>query len=371
MDTRDIIKYVEEWAPPGAAWEKDNVGLQVGSYNQEVSKLLIALELNKDVAEEAFRQRCNLIITHHPFIFQPIKKLDFSKDPKNQLIRDLIKNDISVFSAHTNLDFTFGGVSFTLAKKLGLKNIRFLANEKDNQLKLVTFVPKEKVEELAEAIYKAGGGKIGEYTQCSYRSEGEGTFRGSENSSPVVGEKEKYERAKETRLEIVVDSWNLNKAITALKKAHPYEEPAYDIYPTKNENPNYGFGAIGELTKPLSEKEFLSLVSKTLEAEGVRYCVGKGEVIKRVAVCGGSGSDLLNDAIGANADAFVTSDIKYHSFQDAEGKIMFIDAGHYETEVVILDEIANRLKKYFESTNSNVEIVKFDGSTNPIRFFNN
>lgn len=365
----EIIKYLEEWAPPEIAWKNDNVGLQVGSKDVKIKNILIALELNEKVLEKAIKTDCNFIFTHHPFIFTPIKNLDISKDSKAKIISQLIKNDITLYCAHTNLDFTKYGMSFELAEKLQLTNIEFLTHEENNQYKLVIFIPIEEVDNVAEAIFKEGGGIIGEYYKCSNQVIGEGTFQGSGNSNPTVGSKGQYERVVEIRLEVLVDSWKLDSVIKAIQKSHPYEEPAYDIYPLKNKNTNFGAGAVGNLKTAMTVVEFLSHVKKSLKADAIRFTPGKKGKIKNVAVCGGSGSDLLEPAVKKKADAFITADIKYHTFQDAENRILLIDAGHYETEVVILNAVKKRLSSLLKDKKSKVYI--YNGSTNPIKFYNN
>lgn len=369
MTCKEVIKYLEDWAPKEIAWQNDNVGVQVGNTNRKVTNILLSLELTVDVANQAIKKNCNLIITHHPLIFHPINKLNLNKDINAQLIEKLIKKEITLYSAHTNLDFTKHGVSFQLAKKLGLKNITFLKNQKSNQFKLSVFIPTTHVEKVANAIFNAGGGIIGEYSSCSFRSEGEGTFKGSSISNPVVGIKGRYEKVKEIKLEVLVDSWKLNDVLSALVTAHPYEEPAFDIYPLENYNVNYGAGAIGNFEKSLSPAETLAIVSKKLGAKNLRYVHGTTKEIKKVAVCGGSGSDLINDAISTSADAFVTADIKYHSFHSAKDKILLIDAGHYETEIHVMDELQRRLSKLVKEK-SNIKVLKFNGNTNPINIYN-
>jgi len=371
MIAEELIKYLEDWAPPGAAWSQDNVGLQIGSRKTKVKNVFLCLELTEEAAEEAVKNHCNFIFTHHPLLFNPIKNLDFQKNSKAKLIEKVIKNNLVVYSAHTNLDFTKDGVSFELAKVLKLNNIRFLKLEEDNQFKLVVFVPENHVEKISEAIFEAGGGIIGEYDRCSFRTSGTGTFKGSEKSNPVVGKKNSFEYVNEVRLEVLVNSWSLKKVLSAMLKVHPYEEPAYDIYPLKNKNSNYGFGAVGELQKSLSTKEFLSHVCNSLKTENVRYAKGKSGKIKKVAVCGGSGTDLLSAAVAQKADAFITADIKYHTFQDGEDKILFIDAGHYETEVLVLNAVKMKIEKFINKQGESFEIVKFKRSTNPVKFFNN
>lgn len=368
MIGQDLIKYVEKWAPPGAAWDRDNVGLQVGSKNRKITNILLALDLNKKVVQEALKKNCNFIFTHHPFIFNPIKKLDFEKDPKAEIIKIAAQKNLTIYSAHTNLDFTKDGVSFELAKTLRLKNITFLLNQNSNQVKLVVFVPVKDVEKVSAAIFEAGGGVIGEYTNCSYRLDGEGTFQGSAKSNPSIGKKGNRESVIETRLEVLVDEWKLKTVINEMIKAHPYEEVAYDVYTLKNTNVNYGMGAIGDLEKGMKQNEFLEFIAGKLKAKNLRFTKGKKNTIKKVAVCGGSGADMLKIAISNDADAYITADIKYHTFQDAEDKILLVDAGHYETEIHSLNTVQSRLQKLMKENKSNIKVYKFSGTTNPISF---
>jgi len=367
MTGKEIIKYLEDWAPKGIAWQKDNVGLQVGNPETKIQNILLSLDLKDEVIESAIKENCNLIITHHPLLYYPLKNLNFSKSKNALMIEKMIKNNITLYSAHTNLDFTKHGVSYQLAKRLGLKNIKFLKNLKENQFKLSVFVPLTHVNIVADAMHREGAGIIGEYSYCSFRSSGTGTFKGSHQSNPSIGKKGKVESVEEIKLETLVDEWKLSRVIDSMKKVHPYEEVAYDVYPLKNENVNYGIGAIGDLNKQLKKNDFLHLVSSKLKTRGLRYVSGKARTINKVAVCGGSCGELLDEAINQNVDAFVTADLKYHTFQEAEDKILLIDAGHYETEVPILDEIKSRLDSLLNK-DKKTKVLKFKGSTNPIIF---
>lgn len=363
-----IIKIIEDWAPKSIAWEKDNVGLQVGSLRREAKNILICLDVDEKVVNDASRKNCNLIISHHPLLFRSLKKLDTYRDKKSRIIEKLIKKNITLYSAHTNLDFTKNGVSFQLAKKLKLANQKFLVNLSSNQNKLVVFVPLAYADTVAEAMYNVGAGIIDEYTNCSFKTLGTGTFKGSEKSNPRFGVKGKIESVEEVRVEVLINSFDLNKVVSAMRKAHPYEEVAYDVYPLVNENVNYGMGVIGELQKALSEKEFLSHVSRSLRIKNLRFNLSGKSKIKKVAVCGGSGGDLMDSALQQNADAFVTADVKYHTFQDAENEILLIDAGHFETEIPVLDEVKKRIEKFIIDK---TKVYKYSGSTNPIVFYNN
>jgi dinuclear metal center YbgI/SA1388 family protein len=369
MSGKEIIKYLEEWAPKGIAWDRDNVGLQVGNLEIKIKNIMLSLDLSDNVIENAIEEQCNLIITHHPILYHPLKNLDLSKDQIARMIEKLIKNNITLYSAHTNLDFTKHGVSYQLAERIKLKKIRFLKGLSENQVKLVVFIPISYIKKVADAIHYSGGGIIGEYSHCSFRTEGTGTFKGSDESNPVVGNKGVVEFVEEVKLEVLVDEWRLNQVISAMKKAHPYEEVAYDIIALKNDNVNYGMGAMGELEVAMNTNEFLDFISSKLKTAHLRYASSKKKKIKTVAVCGGSCGELLDEAIRQNADAFVTADLKYDTFQDAEGKILLIDAGHYETEMPVLDEVQRRLKRFL-NINKKIKVLKFKDSTNPIIFYN-
>jgi dinuclear metal center YbgI/SA1388 family protein len=369
MTGKNIIKYLEEWAPKGIAWGKDNVGLQIGNPETKIKNIILSLDLSDNVIKDAIENKCNLIITHHPVLYYPLKNLDFSKNPTALMIEKLIKNDITLYSAHTNLDFTKHGVSYQLAKKINLKQIRFLKKLSGNQIKLAVFVPLSNLNKVAEAVHLAGGGIIGEYSKCSFRTTGTGTFKASQESNPSIGSQGNLEYVEEVKLEVLVDEWKLNRVIQAIKEVHPYEEVAYDIYALKNENANYGMGAIGRLETAMSTREFLHFISSKLKITNFRFTKGRNKKIQFVAVCGGSCGELIDEALRHNADVFITADLKYHSFRDAEGKILLIDAGHYETEIPVLDEVQKRLKTFLNK-DEKIRVIKFKGSTNPIVFYN-
>ena len=370
MTCNNVVKYIEEWVPKEIAWKNDNVGLQVGSLNRELKNIMLCLELTEGVIKDSIKQKCNFIFSHHPLLFNPLKNIDTQNDKISILVEKLIKNNITLYSAHTNLDFTKDGVSFQLAKKLKLNNIDFLVNLNSNQYKVVVFIPGESVEKLSDKIFEAGGGKIGEYENCSFRTKGEGTFKGGRETHPYIGRKGKQEKTEEVRLEFIVNKWKLNSVISAINNYHPYDEPAFDVYQLENQNVNYGAGAYGNLIKALSQKDFLAVVKSKLNLKNFRYVNGNKKAVKKVAVCGGSCSDLINTAISKGADVFITADIKYHAFHDAANKILLIDAGHYETEIYALSEVQKRLNKFLLS-NKKIKVFKYKGSTNPVIFYNN
>lgn len=369
MRVEQVARFLDEWAPKFIQWERDNTGLLVGNGGQEVTGVFLCLDVTGEALEQAQKLRCNLVISHHPLIFFPMKKITPETDRTSKLVTTLIKNNTSLLSYHTNLDFTHDGVNHQLAKKLELKDTSYLQPIVGRTNKIVVFTPENVVEKVSEAVFEAGGGVIGEYTKCSYRSSGTGTFLGSELTNPAVGEKEKFETVDEVRLEILVNDTNLGKAIKAMLAAHPYEEPAYDIYPLKNSETNYGMGITGTLPYPMPEKEFLGFVAERLGTKFLRHSSPTGKPVSRIAVFGGSASEYLGDAIAAGCDAFVTSDVRYHTFQDAEERILLVDAGHFETESPILPEVKKRLEQHFTSLGEDLNIYIYDGNSNPVNYF--
>lgn len=369
MRVQQIANFFDGWAPKFIQWERDNTGLLVGRSQQEVTGVLLCLDVTGDALERAQKLKCNLVISHHPLIFFPMKKITPETDKTSDLIYKLIKNDTSLLSYHTNLDFTSDGVNHQTAKKLKISDIKFLKPISNKSLKLVTFVPKKDVGTLAEAIFGAGGGIIGEYTNCSFTSEGTGTFTGSGNSNPTIGEKQKFEKVDEVRLEVLINEGNRGRVIRALLEAHPYEEPAYDIYPLKSDETLYGQGVTGYLNSEMEESLFLKHISECLNCDALRHSKLTGKQIKKVAVFGGSASEHLEDAIKAGCDAFITADVRYHTFQDAENRILLVDAGHFETEVPVLEEMKRRLENLFAGNGDKTEVYIFDGVSNPVNYY--
>jgi dinuclear metal center YbgI/SA1388 family protein len=331
MKIKEIVELLEELAPIGLQEAYDNTGLIVGNYDNEIKAVLCTVDVTEEVIEEAIKLGANFIISHHPVLFGEIKSIT-SRTYIERIIVQAIKNDISLYSAHTNLDNISDGVNKILCEKIGLKNCSILSPMKDQLLKLVTFVPEKNANDVREALFKLGAGSIGNYDCCSYNIKGQGTFRGGENSNPFAGEKGKLHFENEIRIEIIILKQLINRAIEVLIKAHPYEEVAYDIYPLKNENNSTGAGMIGYLEKPQMGYEFMQNLKKIFNIPVIRYTGDKNKKLTKVAVCGGSGSFLIKKAIQLGADAFVTSDIKYHQFFDSENSIFLCDIGHYESE---------------------------------------
>lgn len=337
---RRIAQSLEQWAPPASAQDYDNVGLQVGRHGADVSRGLLALDLTHEVLEEAATAGAELIVTHHPLIFQPLKRVTDSGYTNNLALR-LAEQGIALYSIHTNLDAAPGGVSFALAERLDVQDPTFLAPMNDVTCKLVTFVPEEDAKAVHTAMADAGGGRIGDYDACAFRSAGTGTFRPGERTDPHIGSAGgTLETVDEIRLEMEVTRWSLPTVRTAMQKAHPYEEVAYDVYPLDQATTQAGMGAIGMLDEVVPLSVFLARVSDQLDAGSLRYAGTPDAPVERVAVCGGAGSSLVGAAQGAGADAYVTADVKYHDFfnvlsaDDGAPQMAFIDAGHYETEAL-------------------------------------
>jgi dinuclear metal center YbgI/SA1388 family protein len=365
MIISQLIQVLEDWAPRWAALKSDNVGLQIGDPQRRVTKVLIALEITPSIIDEALAKKTELIITHHPLLFRPPSSIT-STDPVGKLILRLVENRIGVYSAHTNLDFTKDGVSFALAKKLNLQKIRFLSPLKETLAKIVVFVPEDYAESVRNAMADAGGGIIGEYSRCSFVSRGTGFFRGSKNSSPFIGTPETEGRVEELRLEMIAPRANVDRILSAMKDVHPYEEPAYDVYETATPQKNFGMGALGELPSEQSLKTFLKSVKHALHAEALRFAGNPRNRVRRIAVCGGAGSDLLPDALRAHADVLVTADVRYHTFQAVPDTLALVDAGHWETEQCILRSVADRLAQAAGRANAPLKVFITEQSTNPI-----
>jgi dinuclear metal center YbgI/SA1388 family protein len=366
MIINDIISAVETWAPPWAAWEKDNPGLQIGDSGRKVTTVLVALDVTREVVKEAIAQHAELIVSHHPLLFRPPKTVT-TADPLGALLLTLAEHRISVFSAHTNLDSTRGGVSMELATRLGLADIRFLAPLTDTMAKIVVFLPAENVPHVQEAMASAGAGLLGEYSSCAFQTAGIGSFYGSASSHPFIGKPESHESVQELRLEMIVPRAKISAVVQAMKKAHPYEEPAFDIYPLLNSNINFGMGAIGELKKAQPLRMFLQTVKKALGAKALRYTGDEAQRVRRIAVCGGAGSELLSHAIQAQAEVFVTADVHYHTYQAASGRIALVDAGHYETEHVVLKPLAAFLHTAARNAGESLTVLCSQQEINPMK----
>jgi dinuclear metal center YbgI/SA1388 family protein len=359
MKLSDLCYYLDNVIPLSFQESYDNSGLQCGSPDAEIKSALIAFDITDKVLSEAETSGCDIIISHHPLIFKEIKSITGRTDTERLLIR-AIKRNIAIYSAHTNLDAFSSGVSRKMADRLGLKKVTVLSPLKGRLLKLVTFIPESHIDKVREAIFRAGAGVIGNYDCCGFAALGRGSFRGNENTNPFVGEKGKIHFENEIRFETILYSHLKNRVVKSLIDSHPYEEVAYDLYPLENTNIREGFGCIGELPEARTEGEFLKEISIVFSARGIRYSNLTGKMVRRVALCGGSGSSLMNDAISSGADIYITADVKYHTFFEADNRILLADIGHYESEncakEILYDLIIKKFPKFalrFSEVNTN------------------
>ena len=364
MKLKEITDFLEQNYPLALQESYDNSGLILGDKNMEITGAIVCLDSIESIVDEAIQKNCNLIIAHHPIIFKGLKKLTNSNYIERVVLK-CIKNDIALYAIHTNLDNHFEGVNREIANRIGLINPKILQPIQGNLSKLVVFAPKDALEKLDEAIFKAGGGQIGNYSECHFRTEGVGTFKGNENSNPQIGTQNIRESVEEFRLEYLVSNYNLRTVLNAMHEAHPYEEVAYEIYPIQNSNQFEGAGMIGELENELSEIEFLTQLKKTFNCGAIRHTQLFGKKIKTVALCGGSGSFLLSKAVQQKVDIFITGDFKYHEFFDAENNIIIADIGHFESEQFTSNLLAEKIKENF----TNFAIHLTEHNTNPINYF--
>ena len=364
MKLKAITQFLEQQFPLSLQESYDNSGLLIGNLEMKITGVLICLDSIEKIVDEAIEKNCNLIIAHHPIIFKGLKKMTESNYIQ-RVVSNCIKNNIALYAIHTNLDNHFQGVNREIANRIGLKNIKILQPIEGNLSKLVVFVPKDSLKHVDEAVFAAGAGQIGNYSECHFRTEGIGTFKGNEASNPAIGRINKRETVAEFRVEYLVSNYNLKKVISALFTAHPYEEVAYEIYPIQNSNQFEGAGMIGELESEQDEIAFLSQLKATFKCSVIRHTQLFGKKIKKVALCGGSGSFLLSKAIRQKADIFITGDFKYHEFFDAEDKLIIADIGHFESEQFTTNLLAERLKENF----TNFAIHLTEHNTNPINYF--
>lgn len=343
---KDIISAIEEFAPLAFQESYDNSGVQVGDVAQEAKSVLVCIDVTEVVVDEAVSKGCNLIVAHHPLVFKGVKSLT-GKDYIEKCLIKAIKNDIVIYAAHTNLDNAWGGVSFKMAEKLGLKNVKVLAPVEGKLLKLVTFVPVSHIDAVRNALFAAGAGCIGNYDNCSYNSDGYGTFRAGEGANPFCGEQGEMHKEPEVRLETIFPSHIKGNVIRALVAAHPYEEPAFYIFALENEWSRVGSGVIGELGNAESEISILEKIKTVFEVSSVKYSPLLNKPVTRIAICGGSGSFLIPDALRAGAGMFLTGEIKYHDFFNHRNSILLADIGHYESEQYTNELICEIIRKKF------------------------
>ncbi len=363
MKVQDIQTLIESIAHLQLQESYDNSGLLVGNSQDEINGVLITLDVTEEVIDEAIKTQVNCIVTHHPLIFKGIKKLTSANEVERCIIK-AIKNNIAIYCAHTNLDNASEGVNRKIANLIGLENQRILQPKADTLVKIVTFVPADFADVVRAAITEAGAGKIGNYEACTFNSQGEGTFRALENANPFVGSFGELHKETEVKIESIVPKYSVNLVLAALKMAHPYEEPAFDIIPLENTNPYVGSGMIGELPEEENVQEFLKRIKSTFKVESLRFTESNKNTVKKVAVCGGSGSFLISQAQRAKADIFITGDVKYHDFFISENKMIIADIGHYESEQFTKELFYETIKEKFPKFAVHLSMV----NTNPIKY---
>ena len=363
MKIKEIVSALERFAPLPLQDGFDNAGLQVGLTEAEATGALLCLDVTEAVVDEAITLGYNLIVSHHPLIFKGYKSIT-GRDYIERCIMKAISNGITIYSAHTNLDNAPGGVNFKIAEKIGLKNVRILAPKEECLIKLVTFVPVEHAEEVRKALFEAGCGCIGNYDSCSYNLQGEGTFRALEGANPFCGNVGKLHSEAEVRIETILPAFRKSAVVKALLAIHPYEEPAFDLYPLKNSWNQVGSGVVGELEEPETELEFLKRIKKLFEVGCVKHYRLTGRLIQKVAFCGGAGAFLAPQAVACGADVFLTGEIKYHDYFSYDDRILMAEIGHYESEQYTKEIFYSIIREMFpgledQATRVNTKPIKY------------
>ena len=363
MKIKEILTILEEMAPLAYAEDFDNVGLLIGNQNDEATGVLVCHDALESVIDEAIAKKCNLVVCFHPILFSGLKKIT-GKNYVERAVLKAIKNDIAIYAVHTALDNHKNGVNKIFCNALDLKNTKVLVPKQNFIQKLVTYTIPENVEKLRNALFDAGAGKIGNYEDCSFNSQGIGTYMGNENSNPEIGERFEFVEAREIKIEVTFEKHLQSKILKALFSNHVYEEVAYEIYDLQNSHQNIGLGMIGELENPMSEIDFLQFVKDKMQCGGIRHSQLLDKPIHKIAVLGGSGSFAIKSAIQANVDVFLTSDLKYHNFYESENQIVLADIGHFESERYTKNYIVDFLKEKI----TNFAIVLSEENTNPVKY---
>lgn len=364
MRLTDILPILEEMAPLSYAENFDNVGLLVGTKHQDISGILVTHDALEEVVEEAVSKKCNLIVCFHPIIFSGLKKIIGATYVERAILK-AIQNNIAIYAVHTALDNHPEGVNKIFCNTLGLTNTKILIPKKDYIYKLITYAPLENANNVRNALFNAGAGAIGNYENCSFNTTGIGTYMGNAQSNPVIGNQFEFVESDEIKIEVTFEKHLEGKILKTLLQNHVYEEVAYEIYKLDNKHQNIGLGMIGELTTPLSENDFLTLVKEKMKCGGIRHSSFLNKPIKKVAVLGGNGSFAIQNAIHWGADAFLTADLKYHQFYEAENQLLLADIGHFESERFTKNYIVEYLKEKI----TNFAIILSEVNTNPVKYF--
>ena len=364
MKIQEITAFLELVAPPVLQESYDNAGLLTGDSQWECTGIITTLDATEEVVHEAMEKKCNLIVAHHPIIFGGLKKIT-GKNYVEKTIITAIKNDIAIYAIHTNLDNVLHGVNAAMANKLGLTNRTILKPKNETLKKLFTFVPVEFAENVRSAIFNAGGGHISNYSECSFNIAGQGTFKPGEGSNPFTGKRGIRHTEDEIKMEMIFPAWMEQAVLKAMLAAHPYEEVAYDIIGLDNQNQQVGSGMVGELPEPISETGFLELLKEKFNLSVIRHTALLNKQVKKVALCGGAGSFLIGAAAATGAGFYITGDIKYHEFFDANNRLVVADIGHYESEQFTIDLLFDILSQKFPT----FAVQKTGVKTNPVHYF--
>jgi dinuclear metal center YbgI/SA1388 family protein len=364
MVISDIVTFLESFAPSSYQESYDNAGLLTGSSLWTCNGVLVTLDCTEEVITEARERGCNLVVAHHPIIFSGLKRLNGSSYTEKAVIA-AIKNDIAIYAIHTNLDNVESGVNARIADQLGLVNRSVLEPKKNTLRKLYTFVPRDAAEKLRMALFEAGAGMIGKYSECSFNTAGEGTFKAAEGANPYVGDIGSRHSENEIKVEVVFPAPAQDKLVKAMRKAHPYEEVAFDIIDLVNDHPGIGSGLVGELAEPTGENALLKRIQSAFGVACIRHTRLLGKQVKTVAVCGGAGSFLRASALRRGVDFFITADMKYHEFFDAEDRMVIADIGHWESEQFTTDLLLDILRQKFPT----FALLKSKTDTNPVKYF--
>ncbi|GAE24726.1 hypothetical protein JCM9140_677 [Halalkalibacter wakoensis JCM 9140] len=363
-----LIQQFESWSPKSLAVEGDKNGLMVGTLNKEIKKVMIALDVLENVMNEAIDKEVDLIVAHHPLLFRPLKKIDLDT-AHGRIVAKAIKHDITIYAAHTNLDIAKGGVNDMMAEALGLTETEVLSPTMTTALKkIVIFVPETHVENVRNAIGNAGGGHIGNYSHCTFNSKGQGTFRPEEGTNPFIGEQGTLEFVDEVKIETIVPASLQNKVIKAMLKAHPYEEPAFDLYPLDNQGEVLGLGRIGKLPSGMTLGAFAEHVKQAFDVQGARVVGDLTANVQKVAVLGGDGNKYMKDAIFKGADVFVTGDVYYHVAHDAmmDG-LNIVDPGH-NVEKIMKNGVKTFFDEFLQKSKYRTEVIVSEPNTDPFQF---
>ncbi len=361
---KDVVNFLHTIAPPKLQEEYDNAGLIVGEGDTEIKGVLVSLDCTEIIIDEAIALGCNLVVAHHPIVFRGLKRFNNANYVERTIIK-AIKNDIAIFAIHTNLDNVLNGVNAKICDKIGLKNVKILAPKPNMLKKITTFVPSIWVEKVTSAMHKAGAGHIGNYSDCAFMVNGQGSFIPGLGSNPTIGEIGEKSIENEVRVEMIYPAHLESNIIKAMKKAHEYEEVAYYLNTLDNENQEIGAGIVGELEEAMVINDFFEFLKKQMDLKVIKHTSPIGDKVQKIAVCGGSGSFLTRNAIGSGADVYISADYKYHEFFDADGKIMIVDIGHFESEKYTIDLLFDLISNNF----STFALHCTKHSTNPINFY--